>query len=214
VQNVFDTPMFANNAQQFAGVQHGSEGSSVGRSCRVRLLVIHATALRPGKLGFGPSLTGVTVAVRFRYAVIGVLGGGLFGLLALPGSRPGIRSSPAGCSLPPRRNRHRAPDNFRHPAMTMQRIRRDDAALQRRSSTSCKAPAASLFQTPALTSAMRHYAPRRHHHWRHRLWRVGRLFSAPAIEGYRARCGRRRKRLGEAPKHSSKLLGSRIRRHG
>ena len=65
VQDVFDAPMFADNAQQLCGrVALGQKEVALVLSLP-RLLVIRATALRPAKLCFSAmSLTEVTIAVR------------------------------------------------------------------------------------------------------------------------------------------------------
>ena len=66
VQDVFDAPMFADNAQQFCGrVVLGQKEVALAVLSRPRLLVILATALRPGKsCSSAVSLTGATIAVR------------------------------------------------------------------------------------------------------------------------------------------------------
>ena len=89
--------------------------------------------------------------------------------------------------------------------MTMQRIRRDDAAFQLKKLDEMQS-AGRFVVSRRQHIDERHAgrcAPRRHHHWRHVILAafVG-SSQCLAIESYHALdFGRRRKRLGEAPKN-------------
>src|SRR5260221_7314807 len=95
-------------------------------------------------------------------------------------------------------------DGFRHRAMTMQRIRRDDAAFQLKKLDEMQSAGRFVVSRRQHVDE-RHAgfcAPRRHHHWRHvTLAAFVGSSQRLAVESYHALdFGRRRKRLGEAPK--------------
>src|SRR5467141_4892941 len=211
VQNVFDAPMFANDAQQFCGrvtlgqkevALNGLVASTFagdpcdGLETRKVVLFGHIPDRRHDR-GSG-----------FLAAVIGVLGGSLFGLLALCRRDRGLGIAQQTRLVVLYRQDviSAAPhDSFRHPAMTMQRICRDDAALQLKKLEELQS-AGRFVVSRRQHIDERHAglcAPRRHHHWRHvTLAAFVGSSQRLAIESYHALdFGRRRKRLGEAPKN-------------
>src|SRR5712664_2193319 len=211
VQDVFDAPMFANDEQQFCGrVALGQKEVALdslvastfagdprdGLETREVVLFGHIPD-RSNDRGSG-----------FFAAVTGVLGGGLFGLLALCRSDGGLGIAQQARPVVLHRQdviSAALDDGFRHLAMTMQRIGRDDAALQLKKLDELQS--ADRFVVSRCQHIGKrhagHCAPRRHHHWRHVTLAafVGSSQSL-AIESYHAfDFGRRRKRLGKAPKH-------------
>jgi hypothetical protein len=87
----------------------------------------------------------------------------------------------------------------------MQRVRRDDAALQLKELDEMQSAGRFVVSRRQHIGERHagHRAPRRHHHWRHVTLAafIGSSQSL-AVESYHALdFGRRRKRLGKAPKH-------------
>ena len=165
VQDVFDAPMFANNAQQFCGrVTLGQKEVALNGLVASTFAGDPRDGLETWKVVlFGHILDGSNDrGSGFFAAVIGVLGGGLFGFLALCRRDRGLgiaqqtrlvvfyRQDVISVAL------H---DGFRHPAMTMQRVRRDDAAFQLKKLDEQQSAGSSLFPgASTLTSAMRVFA--------------------------------------------------------
>src|ERR1700730_10836296 len=135
VQDVLDAPMFANDAQQFCGpVTLGQKEVALERLVASTFAGDPSHGLETRKVVvFGHILDGSNDrGSGFLAAVIGVLGGGLFGLLALCRRDRGLGIAQQAWLVVLYRQDiiSAAPHNsFRHPAMTMQRLRRDDAAL-------------------------------------------------------------------------------------
>src|SRR5712664_4267763 len=131
VQDVFDTPMFANDAQQFGGrVALGQKEVALDGLVASTFAGDPRDCLETWKVvlfGHIPDRSNDRGS-GFLAAVTGVLGGGLFGLLALCRRDRGLGiAQQARLVVLYRQDVISAPphNGFRHPAMTMQRICRD-----------------------------------------------------------------------------------------
>ena len=211
VQDVFDTPMFANDAQQFGGrVALGQKEVALDGLVAATFAGDPRDGLEAWKVVlFGHILDGSNDRCSdFFAAVIGVLGGGLFGLLAFCRRDGGLGiAQQARLVVLHRQDVISAAldDGIGHPAMTMQRIRGDDAALQLKKLDELQSAGRFVVSRCQHIGKRHagHCAPRRHHHWRHvTLAALVGSSQRLAIESDHALdFGRRRKRLGKAPKH-------------
>src|SRR6202790_1042138 len=128
VQDVLDAPVFANDAQQFCGrVTLGQKEVAMYGLVASAFAGDPSHGLETGKVVvFGHIRDGSNDrGSGFLAAMIGVLGGGLFGLLALcrRDRRLGIAQQARLVVLDRQDVISAAPhDGVRHPAMTMQRV--------------------------------------------------------------------------------------------
>jgi hypothetical protein len=210
VQDVFDAPMFADNAQQLCGrVALGKKEVALDGFVASTFAGDPRDGLETWKVvlfGHIPDRSN-DCGSGFFAVVTELFGRGLPGLLALCRGDRGLgvaqqtwlvvlyRQDVISATL------H---DGFRHRAMTMQRIRRDDAAFQLKKLDEMQSAGRFVVSRRQHVDE-RHAgfcAPRRHHHWRHvTLAAFVGSSQRLAVESYHALdFGRRRKRLGEAPK--------------